>query len=176
MLDNAEACVEALGFPVGYVPESPADAELEETVVGAEAEAPAPAPIEAPRPVAAVPAARHAVGPQPDEVDPEIVEIFLEESREEIASLNEHFPHWKRNPEHADSLTTVRRSFHTLKGSGRMVGAELIGEFAWSMENLLNRVIDQTVKAVPPLFDLIESAIAALPELIEQLEAGTAPK
>src|SRR5690606_13929189 len=87
-----------------------------------------------------------------------------------------HFPHWKRNPEHADSLTTVRRSFHTLKGSGRMVGAELIGEFAWSMENLLNRVIDQTVKAVPPLFDLIESAIAALPELIEQLEAGTAPK
>ena len=33
----------------------------------------------------------------------------------------------------------MRRSFHTLKGSGRMVGAQLIGEFAWSIENLLNR-------------------------------------
>src|SRR5690606_6808185 len=176
MLDNAEACVEALGFPLGYVPASAVEAEIEEADAAsesvAEPAAPAPAPVPEPAPVEP----KHAVGPRPDEVDPEIVEIFLEESQEEIASLKEHFPHWKKNPEHADSLTTVRRSFHTLKGSGRMVGAELIGEFAWSVENMLNRIIDQTIKATPELFDLIEQAIDALPQLIEQLEAGTAPK
>lgn len=196
MLDNAEACVAALGFPLGYLPESAADAELEEaeeadadntgiadaavdaadeepTVVAAEsaAETKTAAPAAAPAPVQ-----KHPVGPRADDIDPEIVEIFLEESREEIASLQEHFPHWKRNPEHADSLTTVRRSFHTLKGSGRMVGAELIGEFAWSVENMLNRIIDQTISASPELFDLIERVIEVLPQLVEQLEAGTPPK
>ncbi|HEX6929345.1 MAG TPA: Hpt domain-containing protein [Gammaproteobacteria bacterium] len=184
MLDNAEACVAALGFPIGYVPESTVDAELVEaesveasqlpTNPAGVAEPPVEQPDVAPPAASVVP--KHAVGPRPDEVDPEIVEIFLEESREEIASLKEHFPHWKRNPEYADSLTIVRRSFHTLKGSGRMVGAELIGEFAWSIENMVNRIIDQTIKTTPELFDLIERAIDALPQLIEQLEAGTAPK
>ncbi|MBW3568244.1 MAG: Hpt domain-containing protein, partial [Proteobacteria bacterium] len=157
MLDNAEACVAALGFPLGYVPVSAADAELEEAEEVEENET-TPEPVavrSAPKAEPAetsAPVVTHAVGPRPDDVDPEIVEIFLEESREEIASLQEHFPHWKRNPEHADSLTTVRRSFHTLKGSGRMVGAELIGEFAWSVENMLNRIIDQTIKTSPELF------------------------
>ncbi|HLU62352.1 MAG TPA: Hpt domain-containing protein [Gammaproteobacteria bacterium] len=170
MLDHAAACVEALGYPVGYEPSGDIDSEIPPAMPAAPPE---------PEPVAAAPApapTQHAVGPRPDDVDPEIVEIFLEESQEEIASLREHFPYWKKNPEHADALTTVRRSFHTLKGSGRMVGAELIGEFAWSMENMLNRVIDQTIKATPDVFDLIERAIEALPELIEQLEAGTEPR
>jgi len=182
MLDNAEACVAALGFPLGYQPESTLDDELEETedAEAVETVETASAGIRSPEEKAVeptpAPAASHPVGPRPDEVDPEIVEIFLEESREEIASLQEHFPHWKRNPEHADSLTIVRRSFHTLKGSGRMVGAELIGEFAWSVENMLNRIIDQTIRVSPQLFDLIERVIEVLPQLVEQLEAGTPPK
>ena len=43
----------------------------------------------------------------------------------------------------------MRRSFHTLKGSGRMVGAQLLGEFCWSVENLLNRIIDKTLARTP---------------------------
>lgn len=42
-------------------------------------------------------------------------------------------------------LADVRRSFHTLKGSGRMVGALDIADFAWSMENLLNRILENTL-------------------------------
>ncbi|MDX1454349.1 MAG: Hpt domain-containing protein [Gammaproteobacteria bacterium] len=182
MLDNAESCVKALGFPLGYVPDDADsdDAEPEDSI------SPPPEPARKPEAAAPEPAAKappapapversHSIGPQPDEVDPEIVEIFLEESREELASLQEHFPHWKKNPEHQDSLSTVRRSFHTLKGSGRMVGAELIGEFAWSIENMLNRVIDQTIYPSDAMFDLIESVIEKLPQLIEQLEVGTEP-
>ncbi|MDE2196791.1 MAG: Hpt domain-containing protein, partial [Gammaproteobacteria bacterium] len=110
------------------------------------------------------------------EVDPEIVEIFLEEAQEEINSLRENFPRWRSNPADSEALTTVRRSLHTLKGSGRMVGARLIGEFAWSFENMLNRVIDQTVQPSDGMFALLEQGIAALPELVEQLEVGTAPQ
>ena len=48
----------------------------------------------------------------------------------------------------SDALVTVRRSFHTLKGSGRMVGARDLGEFAWSIENLLNRAARQHADAL----------------------------
>ena len=218
MLDNAEACVAALGFPVGedypeeddpYLStgtgtasggaepsadeeivmegpavedislESPADEATimkEEPTIIEERGAP---PVVQPKPKAPAAPASVPVGPAvvlAEDVDPEIVEIFLEEAQEEMNSLRESFPRWRSNPADREALTTLRRSFHTLKGSGRMVGARLIGEFAWSLENMLNRVIDQTVKPNDDMFALIDMSIAALPELVEQLEVGTTPK
>lgn len=224
MLDNAEACVEALGLtPAALSPETSAAPEEQATDADSLQEAPAedeplslaesdkdvadekeespadevpsleglevneddsaleipeveaPAAEATPAQPPAVPA-KPALAIRPEEVDPEIVEIFLEESQEELASLREHFPRWKNAPENTESLTTVRRSFHTLKGSGRMVGAEMIGEYAWSIENLLNRIIDQTIEVTDETIVLLESSIQVLPELIEQLEVGTTPQ
>jgi chemosensory pili system protein ChpA (sensor histidine kinase/response regulator) len=69
-------------------------------------------------------------------------------------------------------LSSLRRSFHTLKGSGRMVGARSMAEFAWSIENLLNRIIDKTLSRTPGMMGLLRSSVAALPHLVEQLETG----
>ena len=57
-----------------------------------------------------------------------------------------------------------------------MVGAQLIGEFAWSVENLLNRVINKTLDRTPDMMTLLREAVAAVPELVEQLETGRAPQ
>src|SRR5271166_4301046 len=89
-----------------------------------------------------------------------------------MASVSTTFPLWEQNPMDLDSLVKMRRSFHTLKGSGRMVGARLIGEFAWSIENLLNRVLDKTLSRTPGMMSVMRSAVGALPHLIEQLETG----
>lgn len=110
-----------------------------------------------------------------DRIDPELLEIFIEEAREEIAAINRHFPVWAENQLDEEALITVRRSFHTLKGSGRMVGAAQMGEYAWSIENLLNRVINKTVESSPGLTRLLGDAIDVLPQLLEQLEVGTIP-
>lgn len=110
------------------------------------------------------------------EVDPEFVELFIEEAKDEIAKLNQFFPLWDTNPQDQEALVNVRRSFHTLKGSGRMVGAQLIGDFAWSVENLLNRVINKTLDRTPDMMSVLRSAVAAVPELVEQLETGRAPQ
>ncbi len=83
--------------------------------------------------------------PEPEAVDPQFVELFIEEAKEEIASVQKTFPSWDENPMDLEALSSMRRSFHTLKGSGRMVGARAIAEFAWSIENLLNRIIDKTL-------------------------------
>ena len=57
-----------------------------------------------------------------------------------------------------------------------MVGAQLIGEFAWSIENLLNKVINQTIEPTASMVSFVTAASAALPQLIEQLEIGRPPK
>src|SRR6185436_18529715 len=49
------------------------------------------------------------------EIDPEFLELFIEEAKDEIAKLKRLFPLWDENPQDQDSLVNVRRSFHTLK-------------------------------------------------------------
>src|ERR1700729_2588123 len=110
--------------------------------------------------------------PEPEAVDPQFVELFIEEAKEEIASVQNSFPLWDQNPMDLESLSSMRRSFHTLKGSGRMVGARAIAEFAWSIENLLNRIIDKTLSRTPGMMALLRNSVASLPQLVEQLETG----
>ncbi len=112
------------------------------------------------------------VVPEPEAVDPQFVELFIEEAKEEITSVQKTFPLWDQNPMDLEALSSMRRSFHTLKGSGRMVGARAIAEFAWSIENLLNRIIDKTLSRTPGMMALLRNGVAALPQLVEQLETG----
>jgi chemosensory pili system protein ChpA (sensor histidine kinase/response regulator) len=110
-----------------------------------------------------------------DDADEEILEIFIEEALEELASLSEQVPVWSKDHGNVDALATIRRSFHTLKGSGRLIGAQLIGEFAWAFESMLNRVIEKTCPLTQEVFDSLEEALAVLPQLIEQLKGNKEP-
>jgi len=116
-----------------------------------------------------------AVGPTEGRVDPEFLEIFIEESKDELERIASLFPRWEETPQDIDALTRLRRSFHTLKGSGRMVGALLIGEFAWAIESLLNRVINGTLERTSEMMQLLRDAVAVVPQLVEQLETGRTP-
>ena len=109
-------------------------------------------------------------------IDEDIREVFVEEVGEEIASIREHLPAWKADPENLDALKSVRRSFHTLKGSGRLVGAMALGEFSWKVENMLNRVLDRTIAPDANVQALVDHALAALPELHAALQGGEAPR
>ncbi|QIZ62390.1 response regulator [Acinetobacter indicus] len=73
--------------------------------------------------------------------DAEILEIFVEEIEEIFVELKDLLAQWATQPNDQETLTTIRRHFHTLKGSGRMVGAKSAGELAWTVEDTLNRVI-----------------------------------
>jgi chemosensory pili system protein ChpA (sensor histidine kinase/response regulator) len=110
-----------------------------------------------------------------DGIDDEIREIFLEEMEEEIANLRAGQAAWLADPEQVQALTPVRRSFHTLKGSGRLVGARLLGEFSWKVENMLNRVLDGSIQPHQGVQAVARHAIAALPELLVALKGGDTP-
>ena len=124
---------------------------------------PAPTPAATPAPVATGAAGGfEATG---DEIDDEIREVFLEEFEEEIGHLDEMLPAWRKTPEDLEKLRPIRRVFHTLKGSGRLVGAKTLGEFSWKIENMLNRVLDGTRPPSPAVLALVDQAFYTLPQL-----------
>jgi len=112
---------------------------------------------------------------QLDEIDPEIFDIFMEEARDVLAAIQEHYPQWRNHQDDEEALQVVRRSFHTLKGSGRMVGANTIGEFAWAIENLLNRLLEGGVQADADFLAVMEETVAVLPALIQGQAEGQMP-
>jgi chemosensory pili system protein ChpA (sensor histidine kinase/response regulator) len=108
-------------------------------------------------------------------IDDEIREIFLEEMQEEIDNLQKAQKVWLADPTQQSSLIGIRRSFHTLKGSGRLVGAGVLGEFAWKVEDMLNRILDNTIQPVEGVQAVIRHAISALPQLLAALKGEGAP-
>src|SRR6056297_2728245 len=107
-------------------------------------------------------------GSAADGDDFDLMSIFLEEFDEELNSLKQRYPEWREHVGNQALLTDIRRSFHTLKGSGRMAGAERIGEFSWAIEQLLNQTLDEQYSAEQAV-DLVGEAIDALPSLRARL-------
>jgi len=109
-----------------------------------------------------------------DEIDDEIREVFLEEFGEEIDNLDKMLPVWRERPDDLERLRPIRRVFHTLKGSGRLVGARVLGEFSWKVENMLNRVLDGTRTASPAVVATVDQAFYTLPQLLAALRGSAA--
>ncbi|MFZ0791662.1 MAG: Hpt domain-containing protein, partial [Chromatiaceae bacterium] len=99
-------------------------------------------------------------------ISPEFLDIFLEEAGEETQSVAEQLALWQADPADKSALTTLRRSFHTLKGSGRLVGALRVGELAQSVEAALNQVIERSLEPGAGLIALVAEAARLLPDLI----------
>jgi chemosensory pili system protein ChpA (sensor histidine kinase/response regulator) len=110
-----------------------------------------------------------------DDADEEIVEIFIEEAVEVLGELHEHLPQWQADADNEEALAVIRRGFHTLKGSGRLLGAEMIAEFSWKFENILNCYIDNKITVSDSMHQALDEAIAVLPQLIEQLKGNREP-
>ncbi|MDO8890804.1 MAG: Hpt domain-containing protein [Sulfurimicrobium sp.] len=120
----------------------------------------AAAALAAPKMAIAAPSAETArLAKETDEtIDAEMLEIFLEEADEVLATVNESLAICHEQPNNKDALTTLRRSFHTLKGSGRMVGLWDLGEVAWGIEQVMNKWLQDEKHATPDLLALLGQA------------------
>jgi len=107
--------------------------------------------------------------------DSDIVEIFIEEAEEVLALLKESIALWSTDYDNANCMADIRRGFHTLKGSGRMAGAEHIGDAAWSIEALMNRMTDGSVPINAARVTLVGEAIEYMPQLIETFKQRLEP-
>lgn len=108
-----------------------------------------------------------------EEIDAELLEIFLEEAKEVIGTLASELENLRAQPHNVDTLTNIRRSSHTLKGSGRMVGLKDLGEVAWEVEQTLNMWLRQEIDVTPELMDMIALARDVFSVWVHELSENT---
>ncbi len=127
-------------------------------------------PLEAQAPVQPEPAP--APAPAPDAVDAELLEIFIGEAREVLDVVGNALPAAGANPADQDTLTRLRRGFHTLKGSSRMVNLEQFAAAAAAIEKVMNLWLAEARAATPDLLALLAHAHAELATWVDELAAG----
>ena len=138
--------------------------------------APAPvvsaAPNAPPTPVARVAPAAAQPDFDDDEDEGELLDIFLEEAREVVQTGLESIGALIDNAADLEQQTVLRRAFHTLKGSSRMVGLNEFGEAAWSFEQLLNALLAEQRAASDDLLNLTGKAMHAFGRWVEDIAAN----
>ena len=149
---------------------SPQDAEVPAEAASESGDATAAAPPAEPTPP---PQTAKAPDPHSDRlpapVDPELRDIFLEEYETVLETLQQFIPEWMTHFENVEALTEIRRAFHTLKGSGRMVGADELGDFSWQIERMLNTLLEGRSKKFADAAVMVRIAQATLPALRQRM-------
>jgi chemosensory pili system protein ChpA (sensor histidine kinase/response regulator) len=120
----------------------------------------APVPLEKMAPITLIEDFEH---------DDEMREIFLEEAREVVTTGKAAAAELHDAPGDLNLLTTLRRAFHTLKGSSRMVGLNAFGEAAWAGEQLFNTQLAEQRAAEPPLLEFADWVLDYLGEWVEDI-------
>ena len=103
--------------------------------------------------------------------DDEMREVFLEEAREVLADAAAATAGLSVAPSDVAQLTTVRRAFHTLKGSSRMVGLKEFGEAAWACEQIYNTQLAESRAAEPVLVEFTRWVLGELGVWVEDVAA-----
>ncbi|NMG45741.1 response regulator [Aromatoleum toluvorans] len=153
-----------LNFQPALEPAAPPTPEIDFAPIELPPEVPTAAPVTPPPAPSPVPSAA--------EIDAELLEIFIEEAHEVLANIAEQLELSRTAPGNTEHLTSIRRGFHTLKGSGRMVGLRDLGEAAWGLEQTLNRWLQLEWTPTPALHHLIDEAYQSFSEWATELEAG----
>ncbi|MES2609496.1 MAG: Hpt domain-containing protein [Pseudomonadota bacterium] len=161
-------------LPGEFAEPAPAPAPVEQLApdigfghLGAAPVAPEPAPAAAP-----VASSAPVVRP-PIAVEDELLEIFLEEAREVVTTGLAAVATLRNEPGELSEQTTLRRAFHTLKGSSRMVGLNDFGEAAWSMEQVLNAWLAEQKPMQPSLLQLSTDTLHAFGDWADSLASGS---
>lgn len=109
------------------------------------------------------------------DMPPEFRDVFLEESEEIVAELGELTQEWLQQPDAEKLLRDIRRHFHTFKGNGRAVGANVLGELGWAAQDMLDRSLDGDLEADEKVQALVSDVVKALPELVGSYATDDGP-
>ena len=102
-------------------------------------------------------------------LDAELLDIYLTEAGEVLDSIRDSCEALSRNLGDREALATVRRGFHTLKGSGRMVGLNELGEFAYEAEKLHTRLLEEERPVTAAVLRMIRVAQDTFREWVDAL-------
>lgn len=105
--------------------------------------------------------------------DPELLGIFIDEASDIVTGMKNDIATLGQHPGDVDMLSRIRRAFHTLKGSGRMVGLKRFGEVAWQMEEMLNRWLSSRRSVSTDLLETITLVSGGVATWIENFKQNS---
>jgi len=100
------------------------------------------------------------------------LDLFLEESREHLQSFNDEMLKLEQNPGNKDSLNTIFRDIHTLKGMAATMGFEQVTTLSHKLETLLDKLRSNSILLTPELADLLFNGVDILNGMIETIASG----
>jgi Hpt domain len=112
---------------------------------------------------------------QDGDIPAEFREVFIEESEEIVAELCKLTEEWLLEPGANEVLRDIRRHFHTFKGNGRAVGANVLGELGWAAQDMLDRSLDGEIEPGDGVQHLVSEVVQALPDLVGSYSKDEGP-
>jgi two-component system chemotaxis sensor kinase CheA len=140
------------------------------TVPPAEQPAAATAPAEKPAP-------KPAPETQPDDIhiaesDAPLVRDFICESNEHLESVEADLLAIEEKPDDPETLNSVFRAFHTIKGVAGFLNLKAISDLAHCTENLLDLARKQQLSLTGPSIDVVFEAVDAAKKMLADLHAA----
>jgi two-component system chemotaxis sensor kinase CheA len=104
--------------------------------------------------------------------DNELLSIFLDEAREQIDTLDQGFVRLEREPDNSELVQGIFRAAHTLKGSAGAMGFRGIADLTHAMEDVLDRVRNNTLVVNAGIADALLRGLDTLRGLEQGVEEG----
>lgn len=105
-------------------------------------------------------------------IDPEELQIFLQEAEEQLQLLDEQIIRLEKDADNPDVIQDIFRAAHTLKGSSGMLGLQKIAGLTHVMEDTLDKVRSGTLAVTADLVDSLLQCLDALKALVESAASG----
>ena len=98
------------------------------------------------------------------------LEIFLDETREHLESLNQQILNLEQNPEDTDTINEIFRAAHSLKGMAGTMGYKRMQNLTHDMENVFSEIRNGALKVNSPMIDTLFQSLDALEEYTTNIQ------
>lgn len=98
------------------------------------------------------------------------LEIFLDETKEHLESLNTQILNLEQEPEDSDTINEIFRAAHSLKGMAGTMGYKRMQTLTHDMENVFSEIRNGTMKVNSNLIDTLFQCLDALEEYTNNIQ------
>ena len=90
------------------------------------------------------------------------LDLFIDETKEHLQSLNEHVLVLEKEPENEDTINEIFRAAHTLKGMSGTMGFVRMQRLTHDLENVFSEIRNGNMKVNEKLIDVLFRGLDAL--------------
>ena len=99
------------------------------------------------------------------------LEIFIEETKEHLQSLNSHILILEKEPENESTINEIFRAAHSLKGMSGTMGYTKMQHLTHVMENVFSEIRNGKMKATSELVDVLFKGLDILESYLAAIQA-----